>query len=148
MRPTPPTANCPTAADGQPAAAPWMLPLAGAGFMAMASLGALLVLGMTTLVSAAHAEPAAAAPAPERQRELIHLVRQECGFCHGLRLTGGLGSPLTAQAMREKPAETLEAVILHGIPGTAMPPWRPFLTDADVSWVVRQLQEGFPHETR
>lgn len=103
---------------------------------------------MTVALLLAEGSQAADTPGPERQKELIHLVRQECGFCHGLRLTGGLGSPLTARAMGEKPAETLEAVILHGIPGTAMPPWRPFLSDADVSWIVRRLQEGFPHETR
>jgi cytochrome c55X len=87
---------------------------------------------------------AADAPSPERQRELTRLVRQECGFCHGLRLTGGLGSPLTAAAMRERPAETMVAVILHGIPGTAMPGWQPFLTEADAGWIVTKLQEGFP----
>lgn len=146
------TRECPASrpagpSDEGPTFSPWALLLAGAGFMAMASAGALLVLGMTTMVSAANAATAAE-PAPERQRELIHLVRQECGFCHGLRLTGGLGSPLTAPAMAEKPAETLEAVILHGIPGTAMPPWRPFLSDADVSWIVHRLQEGFPHDSR
>lgn len=85
-----------------------------------------------------------AAPAPERQRELVHLVRQECGFCHGLRLTGGLGSPLTATAMRDKPAATLIAVILHGIPGAAMPPWAPYLSEAEAGWIVTKLQEGFP----
>jgi cytochrome c55X len=26
-----------------------------------------------------------------RQRELIRMVRQDCGSCHGLQLTGGLG---------------------------------------------------------
>jgi cytochrome c55X len=83
-------------------------------------------------------------PAPDRQRELIHLVRQECGFCHGLRLTGGLGSPLTAEAMKDRPVETMTAVILYGIPGTAMPPWEPFVSEAEATWIVLKLQEGFP----
>lgn len=98
-------------------------------------------LAMTTWSAAALSVEA---PGPERQRELIHLVRQECGFCHGLRLTGGLGAPLTATAMRERPAETMIAVILHGIPGTAMPGWQPFLTAAEAGWIVTKLQEGFP----
>lgn len=85
-----------------------------------------------------------AAPSSARQRELVHMVRQECGFCHGLRLTGGLGSPLTATAMRDRPAETMVAVILHGIPGTAMPPWGPFLSESEAIWIVSKLQEGFP----
>ncbi len=88
------------------------------------------------------------APGPERQRELIHFVRQECGFCHGLRLTGGLGSPLTAQATRDKPMDTLVAVILHGIPGTAMPGWQPFLAEPEVVWIVKSLQEGFPNDVK
>lgn len=87
---------------------------------------------------------AIAEPGPERQKELIHLVRQECGFCHGLHLTGGLGSPITAAAMRDRPVETMTAVILHGIPGTAMPGWQPFLSEAEANWIVRKLQEGFP----
>ncbi len=85
-----------------------------------------------------------AAPDALRQQELTRFVRQECGFCHGLRLTGGLGSPLTATALRDKPAESLIAVIRHGIPGTAMPGWAPFLDEADATWVVEQLQKGFP----
>lgn len=81
---------------------------------------------------------------PQEQRELIRFVRQECGFCHGLRLTGGLGSPLTAAAMRERPIEYLEAVIQHGIPGTAMPGWAPHLTPRQVHWIAERLREGFP----
>jgi cytochrome c55X len=79
-----------------------------------------------------------------RQKELTHFVRQECGFCHGLKLTGGLGSPLTAAAMKDKPAETLSAVILHGIPGTAMPGWAPYLSEADATWIATELLKGFP----
>lgn len=88
------------------------------------------------------------APTPARERELIHLVRQECGFCHGLRLTGGLGAPLTAEAMQERPLETMTAVILDGIPGTAMPPWRPFVSEAEAHWIVVKLKEGFPNDVR
>lgn len=87
---------------------------------------------------------AAAEPAPSRQQELIRFVRQECGFCHGLQLTGGLGSPLTAAALKDKPAETLSAVIRFGIPDTAMPGWAPFLNEAETAWVVKQLHQGFP----
>lgn len=88
------------------------------------------------------------APGPERQRELVSLVRQECGFCHGLRLTGGLGSPLTAKAMQDKPAETMVAVILYGISGTAMPGWKPFLSEPEAVWIVQALQKGFPDDVR
>jgi cytochrome c55X len=117
--------------------------LSGTGF---AALAALAVLALSSLVSPASADTGAAGPTPARQKELIHLVRQECGFCHGLRLTGGLGSPLTAQAMQGKPAESLEAVIRYGIPGTAMPGWEPFLTETETRWIVQHLQQGFPND--
>ncbi|HEX8962703.1 MAG TPA: cytochrome c [Rhodocyclaceae bacterium] len=87
---------------------------------------------------------AAGTPAPERQAELVRLVREDCGSCHGMRLTGGLGSPLTAQALREKPAESLVATVMQGRPGTAMPPWQGMLTEGDVRWIVARLMAGFP----
>ncbi|TSA19966.1 MAG: cytochrome c [Betaproteobacteria bacterium] len=87
---------------------------------------------------------ASADPSPARIKELTHFVRQECGFCHGLHLTGGLGSPLTAPALHGKDAETLIAATLHGIPGTAMPGWAPFLSNADAHWIIHALKTGFP----
>lgn len=86
---------------------------------------------------------ALAAPT-ERAPELIELVRQDCGSCHGMRLTGGLGLPLTAEALRDKPAESLVATILRGRPGTAMPPWQSIIDEADAQWIVERLQAGFP----
>lgn len=135
--------GCHVPADNRTGPAPsgWLLMLSGTGFVA---LTALAVLALSSLVSPASADTGATPPPPVRQKELIHLVRQECGFCHGLRLTGGLGSPLTAQAMKDKPAETLEAVIRYGIPGTAMPGWEPFLTEPETRWIVQHLQQGFP----
>lgn len=88
----------------------------------------------------------AAEPAPERQSELRHLLRQDCGSCHGLRLTGGLGPPLTAEALRGKPAAWLEAVVLDGLPGSAMPGWRGLLSDDEAAWLVRRLLEDGGHE--
>lgn len=80
--------------------------------------------------------------------ELVRLVRQDCGACHGLRLTGGLGSPLTAAALAARgiPESSIEAVILHGRPGTAMPAWKSLLTGAEAGWIARQLLQGFPEE--
>ena len=82
------------------------------------------------------------APGSDRQRELARFVHQECGFCHGLKLTGGLGSPLTAETMKDKPAELMVTIILHGIPGSAMPGWKPYLSEQDAKWIVQALQEG------
>ncbi|MBL0168191.1 MAG: cytochrome c [Propionivibrio sp.] len=86
----------------------------------------------------------AAPPLPERQRELIHLVRQDCGSCHGMTLKGGLGPSLLPDALGDKPAEALVATIYSGRPGTPMPPWHRFLTEDEARWVVEQLLNGFP----
>ena len=81
-------------------------------------------------------------PSVERQHELVNLVRQDCGSCHGMTFRGGLGPPLTPEALRDKAADSLTLTILNGRPGTPMPPWRPFVTDAEASWIVEQLQKG------
>jgi cytochrome c55X len=88
---------------------------------------------------------AAVPPDAARQRELLRLLRQDCGSCHGLRLTGGLGPPLTPQALRDKPADSLAATIVVGRAGTAMPPWRPFVSEAEAAWLVQRLQQGDAH---
>jgi cytochrome c55X len=90
----------------------------------------------------------AAEPDAARQRELVRLVRQDCGSCHGMQLTGGLGLPLTAAALKERPFEGLVATVVHGRPGTAMPPWKSIVTEPEAEWIVRQLMNGFPEEPR
>lgn len=91
---------------------------------------------------------ASADPGAARQRELVNLVRQDCGSCHGMTFKGGLGPPLTPEALRDKPAESLTLTILNGRPGTPMPPWRQFVTEAEANWIVDRLQDGFRNETR
>lgn len=86
----------------------------------------------------------AADVAPERQRELVRLVRQDCGSCHGMTLQGGLGPALTPESIRDKPAEGLAATILGGRPGTPMPPWRQFVSETEANWIVEKLMAGFP----
>jgi len=88
------------------------------------------------------------AHAGEHERELIRLVRQDCGSCHGMQLTGGLGLPLTPQALRGKPEETLVATVMYGRGGTPMPAWRTILSEQDAEWIVARLVEGFPQEQR
>jgi cytochrome c55X len=86
---------------------------------------------------------AAQAALPDgRARTLEHLLIQDCGSCHGLRLTGGLGPALTPQALAGKPAGYLREVILNGVPGTAMPPWKPLLTPAEAEWLAQRLLNG------
>jgi cytochrome c55X len=87
-------------------------------------------------------------PEPARQRELMTLLRQDCGSCHGMRMTGGLGPALTPQALGDKPRDSLAAAIFHGRPGTAMPPWRRFVSDAEALWLVDQLMRGLSDASR
>lgn len=83
-------------------------------------------------------------PDPLRYRELVHIVRQDCGSCHGLTLAGGLGPALTPEALIDKPAEGLVATIVGGRPGTPMPPFLGIVSEAEASWIVDQLMRGFP----
>ena len=103
-----------------------------------------LMLLLATAGVMAQGPGAASGPAPDapRQRELIRLLRQDCGSCHGMRLTGGLGPPLTAAALQDKPVASLTATILDGRRDTAMPPWRPFMSQAEAEWLAARLQEG------
>lgn len=86
----------------------------------------------------------AAEPAPDRQAELLELLRQDCGSCHGMTLKGGLGPPLLPEALAAKDVEALVAIVLDGVPGAPMPPWRPELSEEEVRWLVTKLREGLP----
>lgn len=87
----------------------------------------------------------AAEPDAARQKELVRLVRQDCGSCHGMTLQGGLGPALLPAELRDKPAEGLVATIYYGRPGTPMPPWQQFMTEPEAEWIVKKLISGFPN---
>ena len=105
-----------------------------------------VVLVGAALVSAyaAASERLPVEPDPARARELVHIVRQDCGSCHGLTLKGGLGPALTVDALVDKPAEGLVATIMGGRPGTPMPPFNTIVTEPEAQWIVDQLLRGFP----
>lgn len=86
----------------------------------------------------------AAEPPLARQQELVRLVRQDCGSCHGMTLNGGLGPALLPATLRDKPADGLVATILGGRPGTAMPPWKQFVSEDEACWIVDKLMSEFP----
>ena len=75
----------------------------------------------------------------ERQQQLQYLLEQDCGSCHGMRLTGGLGPALTGEALAGKSRELLIDTIREGRAGTPMPPWKTLLADSDISWLVDYL---------
>ncbi len=94
------------------------------------------------LASAVAIVPAAAGEANANAARLADLVRQDCGSCHGLTMKGGLGKPLTPDHLGAWSREQLVSIVLDGVPGTPMPPWRPLLSEADVRWIVERLQQG------
>jgi len=99
-----------------------------------------LVLGGLLLAAASNAGGVDEA----RRAELGHLLRHDCGACHGLALKGGLGPPLTGERMRQRSLAYLRAVIREGVPETAMPPWGPLLSEADIAYLARALREDQP----
>jgi len=73
---------------------------------------------------------------------LTRLVHQDCGSCHGLTLKGGLGPDIRPETVAHLPPDVLKMVILDGVPGTAMPPWRPLITEAEAEWIAHYLLQG------
>ncbi len=85
-------------------------------------------------------------PSPGRRQALIHMVIQDCGSCHGLTLKGGLGPALLPADLADKDVPGLVATIHQGRPGTAMPPFKSLLNEAEAAWIVEQLRQGFPRD--
>lgn len=104
----------------------------------MPRLSSVIVLALAAWPSVAAADELP----PSRQDELRHLLAQDCGSCHGLTRRGGLGSPLVPAAMDGKSDDSLMHVILNGMPGTPMPPWRDELSADDARFIVRLLRQG------
>ncbi|HUF87182.1 MAG TPA: cytochrome c [Thermohalobaculum sp.] len=76
---------------------------------------------------------------PGRQAELERLVRHDCGSCHGLTLRGGLGPAIGRGRLAGADAEALAEIILDGVPGTPMPPWRGLLSEGEARWIAEYL---------
>lgn len=98
------------------------------------------------LLLAAALPSAAQASEPARRDTLVRMVRQDCGSCHGMRLTGGLGPAITREALADWPLDSLVATIYQGRPGTPMPGWRSMISEAEARWIAEQLRSGFPEE--
>ena len=96
------------------------------------------IMGSAALAAGA---PAFADIAPGRRAELEHMVIQYCGSCHGLTMKGGLGRAITPDDLAGRDAGDLAAIILDGIPGTAMPPWRPLISESEALWIADYLKK-------
>lgn len=80
----------------------------------------------------------------DESKKLERMVIQDCGSCHGLTMKGGLGRPLTAEALAHVDTQTIATIILDGVPGTAMPPWRPLLSEQQAQWMAEYLKSRSP----
>ena len=96
------------------------------------------------LLFAAGAACAGDAPDAARRSQLVEVIRQDCGACHGLTLKGGLGPSLAPAALQERDAGQLSFVILNGRRGTPMPAWRSQLTEPEARWMAELLKQGLP----
>ena len=78
----------------------------------------------------------------QRQQELIYLLHQDCGSCHGMTLKGGLGPSLLPTDLAGKPASYLREVITNGVPEKAMPPWKNILQPREIDFLVQRLTQA------
>ncbi|OGT64746.1 MAG: hypothetical protein A3I13_00500 [Gammaproteobacteria bacterium RIFCSPLOWO2_02_FULL_47_50] len=81
-----------------------------------------------------------------KQSEILHLLRHDCGSCHGMTLKGGLGPPLTVERLGQRSTGELAGIIRNGIRETPMPRWEGILNDDEIAWMVKQLQQGIQDE--
>ncbi|MDA7948575.1 MAG: cytochrome c [Hyphomicrobiaceae bacterium] len=102
-----------------------------------------LLLSSAALVGSETIVPAHALDSA-RESELTHLVRQDCGSCHGMTLKGGLGGPLLPESLADLESESIASIILGGVPGKPMPPWQGELSEEDAMWIADNLKKGFP----
>jgi cytochrome c55X len=94
------------------------------------------------LAAAASVTGSAADVGADGAAKLTNLVRQDCGSCHGLTLKGGLGKPLTTESLAQWDRDQLAAIILDGVPGTPMPPWRALITEPEARFIADMLKRG------
>ena len=101
-----------------------------------------LFLIVSSVFLACGASLGAEPPTPVRQTELMTLLKHDCGSCHGLTMKGGLGPPLLPDTLTGKDDQELARIILDGVPGKPMPPWRFELQPEEARWLVDRLREG------
>ena len=69
-----------------------------------------------------------------------------CAQCHG---TNGFGTPLAPALnnqgfLSQTPDEAIQQIIARGVPGTAMPSWGGYLTEADIAAITAYLRSLEP----
>lgn len=96
--------------------------------------------GLALLVAAGPVS--AASLTAEQGARLDHLLRHDCGSCHGMTMKGGLGPALLPATLQDRDEDGLVQMILFGNPARAMPPWEGLLDEVEARWIVRRLKHG------
>tara|TARA_B110000467_G_scaffold162438_2_gene185703 strand:- start:97 stop:450 length:354 start_codon:yes stop_codon:yes gene_type:complete len=110
--------------------------------LAKKQLIALFAFILICLSPGASAQNSQSTLTEQRKDQLTHIVKQDCGSCHGMTLKGGLGPALLPENLEGKPILFLQNTILYGRTGTAMPPWENLLTEEEALWISQQLKRG------
>ena len=116
------------------------------------SLGYVAVVAAVVLTVLAAGEPLqnmqttapaqAAAPSGRRVPERASLFAQFCASCHGPKLQGGSATSLVDEEWKHgNDDESLAKVIVNGVPGTPMAPFKGVLTDTQVRELVFYIRE-------
>ena len=79
---------------------------------------------------------------PDQSQKLKHLIKHDCGSCHGMTLKGGLGPSLEVSVIKKKPDELLFITIKEGRAGTPMPAWKSLLSDKEIHLIIQLLRKG------
>lgn len=100
----------------------------------MRTLSLIILISVSSIINAEITD--------NRKQELQHLLKHDCGSCHGMTLKGGLGPSLLPEQLNNKPDELLFVTISEGRPGTPMPPWKTQLSKDDINWIISLLRKG------
>ena len=92
----------------------------------------IVVIMMIAIAGRAFAGP----PPVERQAQLLHLLRHDCGSCHGLDHAGWLGPALSPQALAGKDDQVLTEIVLDGVPGHAYAAMAFELSRDEAAWMI------------
>lgn len=77
-----------------------------------------------------------------RKQEILHILKHDCGSCHGMTLKGGLGPSLLPKDLKRMSEKQVALTITLGRPGTPMPPWEAFFNHEETLWLAQQLLNG------
>ncbi|HEV3485635.1 MAG TPA: cytochrome c, partial [Vicinamibacterales bacterium] len=95
---------------------------------------------LQTLQTTAWAQ--SSAPSGRRVPERAALFAQFCASCHGPKLQGGSATRLVDEEWKHgKDDESLAKVIVNGVPGTPMAPFKEVLTDPQIRELVFYIRE-------